>query len=75
MRGFNIGDVLRLKSGGPDMTINYIADDGDVQCYWFTGSKREEAFFNSQAVEALGAVAVLVNVGQAALCVDCPDER
>ena len=31
----NIGDVVRLKSGGPLMTVNKLAGDGDVWCLWF----------------------------------------
>lgn len=39
---FKAGDVVRLKSGGPDMTITSIATEdymleskGDVSCQWF----------------------------------------
>ncbi|MBE3039657.1 MAG: DUF2158 domain-containing protein [Chloroflexi bacterium] len=32
----HVGDVVRLKSGGPDMTVNSEMDaDGDVDCCWF----------------------------------------
>ena len=31
----NIGTRVRLKSGGPLMTINEIENDGFVVCVWF----------------------------------------
>ncbi len=34
----NIGARVRLKSGGPLMTINEIEDDGTVTCVWFDAS-------------------------------------
>lgn len=30
-----IGDVVRLKSGGPDMTVKDITPEGLVSCIWF----------------------------------------
>jgi uncharacterized protein YodC (DUF2158 family) len=32
---FFIGDVVRLKSGGPEMTIDELDDNGGVGCVWF----------------------------------------
>ena len=31
---FSAGDIVRLKSGGPRMTIRWI-EDGDAYCEWF----------------------------------------
>jgi uncharacterized protein YodC (DUF2158 family) len=31
-----VGDVVRLKSGGPDMTVKSLTSDGLVSCIWFT---------------------------------------
>lgn len=42
--GFKPGDVVRLKSGGPKMTVAEIRE-GRVLCQWFTGDKREIAGF------------------------------
>jgi uncharacterized protein YodC (DUF2158 family) len=35
---FKQGDVVRLKSGGPDMTIEEIDAQGNASCIWFQGS-------------------------------------
>lgn len=31
----NKGDVVWLKSGGPEMTVHSIDDDGHCVCLWF----------------------------------------
>ena len=33
--GFKTGDVVRLKSGGPDMTVSDGAASGTYLCHWF----------------------------------------
>ena len=32
---FQVGDVVKLKSGGPEMTVTYITDNSKIQCHWF----------------------------------------
>ncbi|PAQ05730.1 YodC family protein [Mesorhizobium temperatum] len=32
---FKTGDVVRLKSGGPNMTVSDAAASGSVLCNWF----------------------------------------
>ncbi|WP_108178826.1 DUF2158 domain-containing protein [Phreatobacter oligotrophus] len=34
-RTYSVGDLVRLKSGGPTMTVERVDDDGMVQCLWF----------------------------------------
>ena len=42
--GFQVGDVVTLKSGGPDMTVQ--STEGDhVWCQWFGGRKLERGRF------------------------------
>jgi uncharacterized protein YodC (DUF2158 family) len=44
-----IGDVVRLKSGGPDMTVRFCnADNSLVVCEWFAGKKLESSQFHSE---------------------------
>jgi uncharacterized protein YodC (DUF2158 family) len=53
MDDFNAGDIVELKSGGPDMTIesidNYSYDprqkDMKAKCVWFEAKKRHEDIF------------------------------
>ena len=49
------GDVVRLKSGGPQMVVDrvkYFSDDSaSVYCTWFDGSRKEESDFPPAALE------------------------
>lgn len=41
---FKVGDVVVLKSGGPDMTVAAVVGD-EAKCVWFEkGKKCEETF-------------------------------
>jgi uncharacterized protein YodC (DUF2158 family) len=39
------GDVVRLKSGGPSMTVLYLKDGDKVKITWFDGRAPFEAIF------------------------------
>jgi uncharacterized protein YodC (DUF2158 family) len=41
MAQFKTGDVVEIKSGGPDMTIREIRNDGLVSCKWWSSTKQE----------------------------------
>lgn len=44
---FKIGDVVNLKSGGPDMTISDFKDYGvGVICQWFMSGELRRGVFN-----------------------------
>lgn len=48
---YKIGDIVRLKSGGPSMTVNAIRDsDGTIYCHWFAGNKLESGYFNPESI-------------------------
>jgi uncharacterized protein YodC (DUF2158 family) len=34
MMEFKVGDVVKLKSGGPEMTVSEV-DDDEIECVWF----------------------------------------
>ena len=46
-----IGDVVSLKSGGPNMTITYITEGGDLECSWFTKDGRDKDTFRADALQ------------------------
>jgi uncharacterized protein YodC (DUF2158 family) len=59
---YNIGDVVSLKSGGPDMTIEgyvrHVSLSGPVTysqtkvtCVWFTGDKQSRDTFHQDSLE------------------------
>src|SRR6516164_7349786 len=52
---FNVGDMVKLKSGGPDMTGVKIGTAGGepmVWCAWFEGSKDVYGLFPPNALKA-----------------------
>ena len=39
---YNVGDIVKLKSGGPEMTIDGLRSNlngGGYKCQWFAGKK------------------------------------
>ena len=56
---FQKGDVVRLKSGGPDMTIGYFEDDVNnpenknafAFCTWFVGKKSKGKVYPLELLE------------------------
>lgn len=56
---FVAGDVIQLKSGGPEMTvIKFDAVEGLVSCSWFVGRELKTASF---PVEAVGECKLFVD--------------
>lgn len=52
MEEFNVGDVVRLKSGGPKMTV---CQKSEVYlCCWFNGEAGEQGSFPAQSLEHAG---------------------
>jgi uncharacterized protein YodC (DUF2158 family) len=55
---FKAGDVVTLKSGGPDMTVQEIVDLGHhnkrgvhYRCQWFADKKLDSAIFPEESLE------------------------
>ncbi len=38
------GDVVQLKSGGPEMTVNFVENE-EAACSWFVNNKKESSRF------------------------------
>ncbi|MBB5722179.1 uncharacterized protein YodC (DUF2158 family) [Loktanella ponticola] len=56
---FQVGDIVQLRSGGPNMTIESCEGD-DVRCVWFDGNSREMALFvGATLVKSEGTVGYL----------------
>lgn len=51
---FEIGDIVRLKSGGPDMTVENTrgvsVDRVIVDCQWFAGKKLHRGAFDPETL-------------------------
>lgn len=50
-RPIEIGDVVRLKSGGPKMVVDAEHYTGSLYCRWFDGNKTLEAAFPQKALK------------------------
>lgn len=59
MSTFQVGDVVQLKSGGPEMTVIDQSQNGSkVECMWFVADNE----FRTQSMPAVALMAVeLVN--------------
>jgi uncharacterized protein YodC (DUF2158 family) len=58
MSEFKKGDVVRLKSGGPKMTIDNVDNYGTsnkpsirAACIWFDGGEKKEGNFSPETIE------------------------
>ena len=50
--GFKVGDIVRLKSGGPAMTVQEVLGESRFRCQWFGGRKLESGVFPIQSLVA-----------------------
>ena len=51
------GDVVQLKSGGPDMTVNFVENDSGTEvaaCSWFVNNKKENGRFPTKTLKVTG---------------------
>jgi uncharacterized protein YodC (DUF2158 family) len=49
---FAVGQIVRLKSGGPDMTVRTLPTTSEnYTCQWFAGKKLEMGQFPADALE------------------------
>ncbi|MCC6136113.1 MAG: YodC family protein [Candidatus Contendobacter sp.] len=53
---FSVGDIVKLKSGGPDMTIKEVLTNmqdkpsGSYKCQWFAGKKLDMGVFPHESL-------------------------
>lgn len=48
------GQLCRLKSGGPIMTVSVVDEDGTIACKWFVGTRLEQSRFQEASLEPCG---------------------
>lgn len=50
---FEVGEIVRLKSGGPEMTVQSVAGttSSNYACQWFAGKKLERGIFPEDSLE------------------------
>lgn len=48
--GLQSGDIIRLKSGGPQMTVIDITFRGLITCEWFAGERLHRARFAPSSI-------------------------
>jgi uncharacterized protein YodC (DUF2158 family) len=56
MQRINEGDVVQLKSGGPEMTVKSFGVGGvkaSFVCTWFSGTKLEKAVFSEAELKLI----------------------
>ncbi len=47
---FKVGDLVRLKSGGPTMTVADVDLSIGTKCQWFGGKKLEHGYFSTESL-------------------------
>ena len=50
MEALKVGDIVRLKSGGPNMTVSVVNEPGAIHCQWFNQEKDGLSFKAELAV-------------------------
>lgn len=49
---FKIGDTVRLKTGGPLMTVALIKSDTEILCVWFVDDEKKSNAFHPDVLDA-----------------------
>jgi len=47
---FQIGDIVCLVSGGPEMTVTHIGDDGFITCLYFQDKQLKQLSVKPQTL-------------------------
>jgi uncharacterized protein YodC (DUF2158 family) len=51
MAAFQIGDVVELKSGSPNMTVEDAGEGDTVSCVWFDKSEAKRGYFPASTLK------------------------
>ena len=51
MAAFKVGDVVRLKSGGPKMTVVEAKEDDSIECQWFASNEPKHETFRAETLK------------------------
>lgn len=51
MSEFSIGDVVRLKSGSPPLTVDAVRADDSVRVVWFASAAQQFGVFPPECLE------------------------
>ena len=56
---FAIGDIVKLNSGGPEMTVQSLpgSSNSNYRCQWFAGKKLESGSFPPDSLELVNNAA------------------
>lgn len=55
---FESGGLVRLRSGGPIMTVDHTLNEGAILCCWFDDTKYSSAIFNALAIVSVSAAEI-----------------
>lgn len=52
---FAVGNIVKLKSGGPEMTVQTVPEKTNMYytCQWFAGKKLESGRFPADSLELM----------------------
>lgn len=53
---FKVGDTVKLKSGGPLMTVAILQTDGNIYCMWFATADAAKPTYFAFVPETLDPV-------------------
>ena len=51
MDELEVGDVVKLKSGGPKMTIKWVEPSSIANCQWFLGDTLKDGNFSLASLQ------------------------
>lgn len=54
IKDFRVSSIVKLKSGGPEMTVNHIQNGtGQIECSWFEETKHTFKEFDYKTLDLI----------------------